>query len=187
MKLTDKIDRSVNKIPNDIIGDTSSDLSLILDEQKIMEDKLLGHRNNLDKLWLTLDENEVDGITTKEFIHFTSYKEDMDKILFGEELTLNNSELWHSAIYALNLWKYLFHWNPSELMWALSWATDSGVIFTSPLVRWYNGNSESYIMDDSVMINPIEVIDAWEFFRRYWYNEKYSKYYGTTIEWFKWW
>ena len=157
---------------------SNSDILEIFSDINIHE-----HQRIVEDLWLTIDE-EWDWITTKEFIHFTRDNKTIEKILDMNTLCSLDSHENLSGIYALNLWKYLYYGNPSELMWALSSYSDQGIIFTSPSEKHqrFHSKSESKILWGSINIVPIEVIDAWEFFRRYWYNEKYVKWFGATIE-----
>jgi hypothetical protein len=144
----------------------------------------LEHKNRVHELWLSLDENIGDWITTKEFIHFCSRGEDMDKISSEKQLKSDEPNENLSLVYALNLWQYIFYGNPNELMWALSSASDEGVIFRTPWMskQRVNMKSESKIAGGVVSISPIEIVEVWEFFRRYWYNEIYSNRFGKTIE-----
>jgi len=182
MNLEIKDKSSTNNSSANVLGNATSSLSWVFSENDFMKELLVGHKNHIEDLWLSLDEEVGDWITTKEFIHFSSHNENINKIFTEEKLESNRPKGQAPAIFALNLWKYLFYWNPSELMWALSSYSDEGVVFTSPWKKWYNGKSESIISDEILQINPIEIIDAWEFFRKYWYNEEYSKFYGKTIE-----
>jgi hypothetical protein len=68
-----------------------------------MKELLLGHKNHVEEMELSLDEEIGDGITTKEFIYFSSKPNVIDSIMDENKLKSGRPEGQIPAIFALNL------------------------------------------------------------------------------------